>query len=229
VDGQGERLNFDLGTAAGLRGAGVFGIVVGLLVVAGGVVAPPLGALLVFLWVWLSRAPFADIGLKRPGSWLGAIAVGVVAGVALKLLMKAVVMPYAGAPDSGLIYQHVRSDLNAFLIEVPQMIVLAGFAEEVVFRGFFINRLTALFGSSIASSIAMVAVTAAVFGPIHYVAQGFFGALQATIVGVLFATIYLLNGRRLWALVFAHGAFDVCALYLIYSGLEQRVADAVFP
>ena len=35
--------------------------------------------------------------------------------------------------------------------------------------------------------------------------------------------------RRLWSLMIAHAAFDVLAIYLIYAGLEERVAHAVFP
>jgi len=229
MDEPAEKQNFDLRTAAGLRRMGALGAPVAIFILATVVLGPPIAALFVFLWVWLSRTPFADIGLKRPGSWIGAIAIGVGFGVALKLLMKAVVLPYFGGPATAPIYQHLHGDLNAFLIEVPQMIVLAGFAEEVVFRGFLINRLQAVLGSSIVSGILIVVLTAAIFGPLHYMEQGFFGALQATIVGVVFASLYLLNGQRLWSLIFAHAAFDVVAIYLIYAGLEERVAHAVFP
>src|SRR5262249_53340199 len=114
------------------------------------------------------------------------------------------------------------------LVQVPQMIVLAGFAEEIVFRGFLINRLQVLLGRGFSSSVLIVAITAGIFGPAHYFTQGFFGALQGTIVGILFATAYLLNGQRLWSLIVAHATFDVFAIYLIYAGLEERVAHAVF-
>lgn len=221
--------NFDLRTAAALRAMGPAGSAAALFILACSVLAPPLAAAFVFVWLWISRTPLADIGLKRPRSWLGAIAVGVVGGVALKLLVKAVVMPYFGAPPTAAVFQELRGDLNAFLIEVPQLIILAGFVEEIVFRGFFISRLSVVLGSGAVSNLLMVLLTAAIFGPIHYFTQGYFGALQATIVGALFASIYLANGRRLWSLMIAHAAFDVFAIYLIYAGLEERVAHAVFP
>lgn len=229
MDGEGQTLNFDLRTAAALRGMGPLGVIVALFILASVLLAPPLAAALVFLWLWLSRTPLADIGLKRPGSWIAALVIGVAFGVALKLGMKSVVMPYFGAPSAAVVYQHLAGDLQGFLIEAAQLIVLAGFAEEIVFRGFLINRLQAVLGTRVASGLVIVILTAAVFGPLHYFAQGFFGALQATIVGVIFATIYLLNGQRLWSLMFAHAAFDVVALYLIYAGLEDEVAHAFFP
>jgi membrane protease YdiL (CAAX protease family) len=214
--------------AEALRGMGPAGIGAALFILAALALGPPVAAVLVFVWIWASRTPLADIGLKRPKSWIGVLVLGVAGGVVLKLAMKAAVMPAFGAPALAPIYQNLRGDLGAFLIEVPQMIVLAGFAEEIVFRGFFINRLTALMGSSAASSVGIVLLTAAVFGPAHYVTQGFFGMLQGTIIGVLFAAIYLLNGRRLWSLIVAHAAFDVTAIWLIHAGLEERVAHAIF-
>lgn len=229
MDAPAEQDGFDLRMAAALRRMGALGSFAALFVLAGVLAGPPVAATLVFVWLWLSRTPLADIGLKRPGSWFGMLVVGVVAGVALKLAMKGVVMPYFGAPGKAPIYQHLHGDLNAFLIEVPQMIILAGFAEEIVFRGFLINRLQALLGSSVASGLIIVVITAGIFGPLHYIAQGQFGALQATLIGVMFASAYLLNGQRLWSLMVAHATFDVVSIYLIYAGLEEKVAHAVFP
>jgi CAAX protease family protein len=229
MSGEAEGLNFDLRTAAKLRGMGPLGATIAFLVFASVLVGPPIAAVFVFLWIWLSRTPVAEIGLKRPGSWLGVLAVGIAGGIALKLAMKAVVLPYFGAPPTAPIYQNLHGDLNAFLIEVPQMIILAGFAEEIVFRGFLINRLQVLLGKSFGSTALMVLITAGIFGPAHYISQGFFGALQGTIVGIVFATVYLSNGQRLWSLIVAHATFDVVAIYLIYAGLEERVAHAVFP
>src|SRR2546429_4416182 len=59
---------------------------------------PPLGAILVLLWVQWSRTPWHDIGFVRPKSWTRDLAVGLACGVAFKLLMKALVMPLLGAP-----------------------------------------------------------------------------------------------------------------------------------
>src|SRR5262249_42495983 len=113
MDGQAEHLNFDLRMAARLRRMGPFGAFTAIFVFATVLVGPPVAALLVFVWAWLSRTPVAEIGLKRPGSWLGVLVVGVLGGIALKLAMKGVVLPYFGAPATAPVYQELRGDLNA--------------------------------------------------------------------------------------------------------------------
>jgi len=93
----------------------------------------------------------------------------------LKVLMKAVVLPYFGAPETNAAYHYLQGDLDTFLIEVPQLIVLVGFAEELVFRGYLINRIQAVLGRSFGANVVAVLLTAAIFGPLHYFSQVFTG------------------------------------------------------
>jgi membrane protease YdiL (CAAX protease family) len=153
---------------------------------------------------------------------------GVTAGVAAKLLMKAVVMPYFGAPPTNPILAPLEGDLTAALIASAEMILLAGLAEEIVFRGFMFNRLQAAFGSGALARFTMIVGAGIFFGALHYFGQGFFGALNATIMGLAFGIIYFLNQQRLWFLIVMHASFDVCAVWLTYLGIEARVAQAVF-
>jgi hypothetical protein len=57
--------------------------------------------------------------------------------------------------------------------------------------------------------------------------QGLAGMEQAVITGLVFGTIYALTGR-LWMLTWAHAAFDIAAVAIIYWNLETRVAHLVF-
>src|SRR4051794_24838777 len=85
--------------AGKLRGFGLIGVLAMLVILAGALLGPLVAAPLVILWVALSRTPWRDIGYawpERKGRVLSII-VAVVAGVAFKLLMKAVVMPLLGA------------------------------------------------------------------------------------------------------------------------------------
>jgi membrane protease YdiL (CAAX protease family) len=61
----------------------------------------------------------------------------------------------------------------------------------------------------------------------HYQVQGLAGVQQATIVGLVFGTIYAVTGR-LWMLIFAHAAFDLTALAIIYWDMETAVASFFF-
>jgi len=57
--------------------------------------------------------------------------------------------------------------------------------------------------------------------------QGLAGMEQAVITGLVFGAIYAVTGR-LWMLMWAHAAFDVAAVAIIYWNLETRVAHLVF-
>lgn len=70
-------------------------------------------------------------------------------------------------------------------------------------------------------------LTSAWFGLIHYPEQGLAGVQQATIVGLVFGTIFAVTGR-IFMLMVAHAAFDVTAVALIYWNLESKVAHLVF-
>ncbi|HEX4683364.1 MAG TPA: hypothetical protein VH277_11680, partial [Gemmatimonadaceae bacterium] len=79
-----------------LRAFGSLGLLAILVILAAGVFIGPLAAaLLVLLWRWLSKTPWAELGYVRPS--VQSILIAVPAGVLFKLLMKALVMPLLGA------------------------------------------------------------------------------------------------------------------------------------
>jgi hypothetical protein len=98
--------------AAKLRGFGPLGILAILIVLAGGFV-PPFGAILVLVWVWLSRTPWREIGYVRPQSWPRTLIVGIAFGIAFKFLMKAAVMPLLGAPPINQAYHFLAGNTAA--------------------------------------------------------------------------------------------------------------------
>ena len=73
----------------------------------------------------------------------------------------------------------------------------------------------------------MVLLTSGLFGAAHYFDQGVAGVEQATIVGLVFGTIFAATGR-IWMLMVAHAAFDLTALAMIYWNLETKVAHLIF-
>src|SRR6266849_4440468 len=85
------------GFADGLRGFGPLGMVAILIILSGTLVAVLLSAVLVLVWVRLSRTPWRDIGFVRPENWIRGLAIGIAFGGALKFLMKMIVMPLLGA------------------------------------------------------------------------------------------------------------------------------------
>jgi len=214
--------------AEDLRGFGPLGIIAFLVIpFAGSYPFLPLSALLVLAWTWRSRTPWREIGYVRPRSWIASVAVGIVLGVAFKLLMKTIVMPLFDAPAINPAYHYLAGNQAALPAALFAMIVRAGFGEETVFRGFLFERLGKLFGSSVWAKTVIVLLTAGLFGLAHYSDQGLAGVEQATIVGLVLGTIFAVTGR-IWTLMVAHAAFDLTALAIIYWNLEANVAHLVF-
>ena len=212
--------------AAELRGFGALGILA-VLVIAAGQIVPPLSAVLVLVWRRLSCTPWREIGYVRPKSWIGSLFIGITFGITFKFLMKAVVMPVLGANPVNQAYHYLSGNRAALPAAVLTMIVIAGFGEETVFRGYMFERLGKLLGRSLAARIVTVLLTAAVFASLHYFGQGLAGAQQAAITGLVFGTVFAVTGR-IWMLMCAHAAFDLTAVAIIYWNLESAVAHLVF-
>ena len=216
-----ERLAKDL---RGFGPAGLFALttifLLGTITIAN--IAVPFGALLVLLWVKLSRTPWWEIGYVRPQRWLKTIVAGIIFGCTFKLVSKSIIMPLLGAGPVNLLYHYLAGNTAMLPIAVWTMLV-AGFAEETVFRGYAFERLRQLLGIKRWSSVAIVFITSLLFGLAHYPQQGFAGAEHAGILGLVFGTVYALKGR-LFFLMVAHAAYDLTAIALIYWQLEWDVA-----
>jgi membrane protease YdiL (CAAX protease family) len=185
--------------AAALRGFGPVGILAMLIILlAGNHPFVPLSAILVLVWARWSRTPWREIGYGRPRSWAVSLGVGIAFGIAF------------GIPAA-----------------LYTMIVGAGFGEQTVFRGYLFERLGKLFGPGRGAKASIVLLTAVLFGLAHYSRQGRAGVEQGTIVGLVFGTIFAATGR-IWMLMFAHAAFDLTALAIIYWNLESEVAHVFF-
>jgi CAAX protease family protein len=211
---------------ARLRGFGPLGILAILAVLAGTFISP-LDAILVLVWVWLSRTPWREIGYVRPQSWTRTLIVGIVFGVPFKLLMKAVVMPLLGAPPTNQAYHFLAGNTVALLGMLFVVIINGGFGEETVFRGWMFERFGKLFGSSAWAKTLIVLLTSVLFAAAHYAVQGPPGVEQAIITGLVFGTIFAVTGR-IFMLMVAHAAFDLTALAIIYWDIESDVAHLIF-
>ena len=209
-----------------LRGFGPLGMLAILVILAGGF-APPLGAILVLLWIWLSRTPWREIGYVRPQSWTRTLIVGIAFGVAFKFLMKAIVMPLLGAPPINQAYHFLAGNTAALPGTLFVLIFTAGVGEETFFRGWMFERLRKLFGSSLWAKIFIVLITSALFSAAHYPSQGLPGVEQAVVTGLVFGTIFAATGR-IFMLMIAHAAFDLTALAMIYWDFETKIAHLIF-
>ena len=209
--------------ATQLRGFGPVGLLAIILILAGNLVVLPLSAILVLAWARASHTPYTSLGFTTPRSWITTAVIGVLSGIAFKLVMKAVVMPLLGADPVNSRYHYITGNAGALPGILYAVVVGAGFGEETVFRGFLFERLGRLLGPGRMAQAAIVPATATLFALAHYPDQGLPGMEQAAVTGLVFGGIYAVTGQ-IWLLMIMHAAFDVTAVGLIYRGWETNVA-----
>ena len=164
------------------------------------------------------------LGLRRPESWRRTL---VWAGVA-------VLLSYAGAGAIGAAIQsltdwppvdigYIRESIHGNLVAYVAWMILvvwgtAAFGEELLARGFVMDRLETMFGRGRAALVIAAILQAAIFGLLHTI-QGPAGIFVTGYVGLVFAVAYFATGRNLWAPILAHGTVDTISLTLLFLGI----------
>jgi len=184
-------------------------------------------AALVLIWARLSDTPPKGLGFSAPNSWVATIVAGVVCGIVLKLFLKAVAMPLVGAPAINATYHYLVGNTAALPWVVVTVLASAAFGEEVFFRAYLFERMTALFGHGKAVLAGTVFVSTALFAIAHHHDQGIPGVEQAAMTGLVFGSLYAWR-RQIWLPMFMHAAYDLTAIAIIYGGWEDSVARLVF-
>jgi len=177
-------------------------------------------AFLVLLCTWFLRRDgerWADLGLRRPGRWWMVPLLA--AGGFLLLIMVSMFMMHLLLPAIGAQLPQVRrtptmrADLGEYLFwAIPVSWGSAAFGEELLFRGFILNRIGQVIGSSRTPAIfAAVVLQAAIFGSLH-IYQGIGGVLMTGAAGLVIGLIWLVGGRNLWPCFLLHGLIDFLAV-----------------
>jgi len=202
-----------------------------ILIATGAVLQPLLSAVLVGLWLFAARLPARTIGLYKPDNWLKTIVLGIAIGVALKIVMKALVMPLLNVGPAPTVansyFADVPGNVWAALDGILYVVIAAGFCEEVFWRGYLFHRLKTWFGDARVVNVAIVVGTSVLFALLHGY-QGVYGGVHALIVSVVIGGIYLLNQRNLWLPIIVHASFDVVYILLIYAELGVAVDTLIF-
>jgi membrane protease YdiL (CAAX protease family) len=213
--------------AARLHGFGPIGILAILVILAGNFIVAPLSAVLVLLWARLSHTPWRDLGFVQTTNWIRTVILGATFGVTLKILMKALVMPLLGAPPINQAYHYLVGNTAALPGIVLTMLIVAGFGEETVYRGYLFERFDKLWGTRTGGRVMTVLLTSTWFSLLHYREQGLPGVEQAAITGLVFGTMFAIT-RQLWMPMVAHAAFDLTAVAMIYFNVESDIAHLIF-
>lgn len=174
------------------RGAAYLGSAVSILVVGG----------LALIRGLVQGGP-ARLGLQGvPPATLGGATLATLAGAAVLVGLVEALRRGLGLRESALLSRLLPRTTRE-RVGFAGLSLVAGWGEEVAFRGYAIPALTPLFAGPWAAAV----FTSAVFGILHAY-QGPMGILRAALLGMILAAPFLLLGN-LWPSVVAHVVIDL--------------------
>jgi len=182
-----------------------------------GFVFDAIGKMLLVVVAWglirLRGERLADIGLKRPESWIRTFMIGF--GFAAIVFVAMYLSEKAGFRRDLSKFKEVEGNLELTLFGVFYALIGAGFYEEFMFRGFLMQGLAMFFGASRTAWILACVVQGVLFGAAHAYQNPLGIAITGTL-GILMGLLVLASGRNLWPVIIGHGLFDASRFVLFY-------------
>ena len=163
--------------------------------------------------IWFRRERLADIGLKRPKSWLRTFAIGTAYAAVVFVLIY--FSEKAGFHRDLSRFKDVQGNLELTIYGVFYAFIGAGFYEEFMFRGFLMQGLAMCFGASRKAWFGACLIQALLFGAAHAY-QNPLGMAIAGTLGLLLGILVIASGRNLWLAIIGHGLYDASRFVLIY-------------
>lgn len=180
---------------------------------------------LLFLLGWgslrLRGMRWRDVGLSWFGNRRATLGYGLLAGLLTEPLEWLVTQPLlvrlTGQPPNLEDFRVLTGNLGLTLVVVLLAWVQAGFGEEMVYRGYLMNRVADLGHRTRGAWIASLVLVSTLFALAHTY-QGITGAVEAGVAGLILGGIYFACGRNLSVPIVAHSVGDTLGVLLIYLG-----------
>ena len=163
--------------------------------------------------VLLRGEKLADIGLKRPASWMRTFMIGIALAAIVFIAMY--FSEKAGFRRDLSKFKAIQGNSELTVLGVFYALIGAGFYEEFTFRGLLMQALAMIFGGGRGAWIVACVVQGALFGLVHAYQNPLGIAITGTL-GVLMGLIVLASGRNLWLVIIGHGLFDASRFILFY-------------
>lgn len=181
----------------------------------------PLVAALALVVAWPQTGGLACVGLKLPRrlvpTLLWALGGTVLVIVGIGKIVSPLIEWLAGIEPDYSSYGALEGNLEAALTLLGYAMFSAAIAEEIVYRGFLLDQLSAIFGNSTAAGTAAVVLGGIVFALPH-APQGLVGMTTVALTGMIFGAIFFRSGRNLWAVMLAHAFVDIWGVTMLYLG-----------
>jgi len=122
-----------------------------------------------------------------------------------------------GIPESSNMtgYDYLKNNILMLLLTLAGVLIVSSFGEEVIYRGFLINRISQIGSNSKTSRVIAVILSSIIFGLVHY-EWGPMGIVQTGFMGLGLGICYLKLKKRLWILILAHAYMDTILMFQLY-------------
>jgi membrane protease YdiL (CAAX protease family) len=178
-----------------------------------------------FLLAWISLRlrgiRWKQIGFTRYRSWTTTLLLGMACGVSLELFdlfgKQPLLTRLLGRPPDLSGFPAVRGNLKFALVVVVLIWILAAFGEELVYRGYLMNRVADLGRGTRTAWVVSLFLISAIFGFAHY-QQGLTGIIEEGSDGLILGLMYLASRHNLAIPIVAHGVCDTIDIALLFLG-----------
>jgi membrane protease YdiL (CAAX protease family) len=176
-----------------------------------------------FALAWISlrlrHLRWRDVGFRLYRNWPTTLAIGVAGGVAMEMLELFFTQPLlvritGQVPDLSA-FNRVAGNVRWLSISLALTWTLFAFGEELVFRGYLMDRIAGLLGRTARGWAVALLTASLVFGLSHF-QQGVTGVSENFIDGIILGALYLRLGGNLAVPIVAHGVTDTMDFVLLF-------------
>ena len=183
--------------------------------------ATPYLFLLGWLSMWVRGVSWKQVGFTRYRSWTTTLLLGIATGVGLEAFdlfgKQPLLARIMGKPPDLSGFLAVRGNLGYAVFAIALIWILAAYGEELVYRGYMMNRVAEVAGGTPGAWVVSLLVISALFGFSHY-AQGLTGIMEEGSDGLILGLMYLGFRRNLAVPIVAHGVCDTIDILLLFLG-----------
>ena len=178
------------------------------------------GLLVIFFLASLGGFNDFRTWFQGPKSWWNCVAMALLASLASMFISYCLLRLFRASPFGGPDYSRfsvVHGNGKLLLIWLLLIWTIVALGEEIIGRGFIIDRLLVVFERTFNPSFLAIAASAMIFGSVHFY-QGIAGVVDNTCTGIIFGTLYLNQGRNLWSNFLSHGFIDSIVVLIFFFG-----------